>query len=766
MGVRRKRGRMMVCLLVFASLWLGMLFTITTTSVQAQETTEVTTSYFFEKEEKEESSKEDTSESEDNHVEDGVGNTNNGCEAYTSKKDREQCMQDRNASTKTADFYTQAILSLDSDIQAQEVKEDYIVNFSNSSATAVAYDIWLADPPTILMHIINTVTTIIEKIGSFVSLAVLILYNVASSSFWTTIMREIFQVVDAVLFDWGNENSWFLKIVVLFGCVGIAKRLMKAKKATFGIKTFLNAIFEVVLSCVLVVFIARYGRPLIVYTETLVSESIVETFSFGENKDNTPIEIQNKQLIFDTLQKQGFILRHFGVTDVSKISDVNSGDYRSAAEGAEIPLSGEERVKQLLNEPSKDHAQLERQWFGSTDISYNVNQCLNVMGLSIVFFVHRLLLGIVYGVGSLFLLAIGFSKELLLAVSTYALVLMLLRENKGMAAKWFSSRIQWMLLFIIAHIAFSMLLFFTNQLVAKVTGYGLLMILPFDAILILLMKYAYNNKEELWQKITADIDLDGEGAFQIAKGVIMGDIAPKDVYEKRSERKRQEALDEENEDGDDTTETGSKKASSLHNLEDDKDLAEKETHLNENENENEDGEIGDDAAIDGDETASEDSEGNSDSDLDETLLKSSEAALFDEMDASAKSKQINEEENEKASGENPDLDEDTPTSALNEAMKDGAEAERSSTSPDLSHVFNEEDDDLGDKDTTAKNQPSYGDSDPDLGNKPKQQNKQQQKTADDSYKNDLDRFMEDLMKEDEETNTQAVTPDLDEENGK
>ncbi|MDF9825179.1 hypothetical protein M2475_001613 [Breznakia sp. PF5-3] len=701
--IGRKQKKCLIGLLIaFSAFFIGFIGDV----AHAQEISNVAS-------EKEEAKKEDNKEKDagkenanDDHGE-GVGNASNGCEAYTSEKDRNQCLKDRKASTKTADFYSKAIMSLDGKTQELEMKEDYIKNFSNSSATAVSYDLWLADPPTIIMHIVNTITTIIEKLGSFISLAVLILYNVASSSFWSAIMRNIFDVIDSVIFDWDNPNSWFMKIVVLFGCIGVARKLMKAKKNAFTFRTFLSTIFEVVLSCALVIFVARYGRPLITYSEELISDSIVQTFSFGDNSDGTTFEMQNKRMIFDSLQKQGFILRHFGVTDVKDISNRNSGAWEEGDAGKKIPVSAAERVNTLLNEPSKDNAQIERQDYGNEDISYNANQCMNVMGLSIVFFIHRFLLGVVFGSGSLFLFAIGFIKELLLAVTTYAFVLILLRDNKGAATKWFSSRIQWTVLFILSNIVFSLMLFFTQQLVARVTGYGLLMILPFDAILVLLFIYVYKNKEQIWQKITADIDLDGEGAFNIAKGIITGDITPKDIYDHRSERKHQEALEDGGEDTDEYP--NGKKKSSLNDIKDDKELAESE-------------------------------------DIDEEILEGDDP------------------DNNSTSTEEEEVEEDgNPDEAIKE-MEESADSKLKCTEEDLAeqdeahvkgndYVSSDMDDlGLGEKD---QDKLTYGESDSDLTNK---ESKSQSSKQDQTFKSDIDQFMNDLIKDDEE---KMITPEID-----
>lgn len=553
---------------------LMFLAIFTSVNISQQISTDPSKTVLLKTDEKAEDEKNSDEKNKESEKESGGDSTGGSCDAYVSEKEKQQCLKDREASLKTADFYTQAIMSLDPTIAEKEVSEDYIKNFSNSSVTALAYDISLFDPETIVMAIINLVISLIEMIGLFISLLVLIIYNVASSTFWMVIINTIFNQVDKVLFNWSDPNSYFMKLVFLFGILALARKLAQSKTKIFTMKTLINSIVEVVVSCMMVVFIAQYGRPIILHVENLLTTSVVQTFSFSSSDEKIDPEIENKRIIFDTLQKQGFILRHFGVVDESRISNINTGDYQGKGEGEKIEYSNADRVANLLNDPSTANAKMERQAFGSTNIAYNTGQTLQILGLSIVFGVHRLLLGILFGSGGLILIGLGLVKEVLLAISVYALVIMLWRQNKAIAGNWFASRMQWSILFMLASIIFSIMNFFINQLVIEVTKYGLLLIIVLDIILVILMKYLWDNKEEIWKKITADISGGEAGALEVARMVITGDVTPSNVLENRADRRRKEK--EENDPLNDFDDKDPNRSKSSLSNEDETELADKD----------------------------------------------------------------------------------------------------------------------------------------------------------------------------------------------
>ena len=96
---------------------------------------------------------------------------------------------------------------------------------------------------------------------------------------------------------------------------------------------------------------------------------------------------------FDIMQKQSFVLRHFGVTSADKIPN----EYKNTYKGQDwvVKESGEKRLQTLLDNPSTESARIERQEYGNDQIGYSGAQCGVILGESIVFLVHRFLMGFV-----------------------------------------------------------------------------------------------------------------------------------------------------------------------------------------------------------------------------------------------------------------------------------------------------------------------------------------------------------------------------------
>ena len=73
----------------------------------------------------------------------------------------------------TSNFYSSAIMSIDTTTREKEADMDYVKNFSNSMITALSYDLSLVDPVyDTLMHALGIVINIIESIGGLMSLTV------------------------------------------------------------------------------------------------------------------------------------------------------------------------------------------------------------------------------------------------------------------------------------------------------------------------------------------------------------------------------------------------------------------------------------------------------------------------------------------------------------------------------------------------------------------------------------------------------------------
>lgn len=463
-------------------------------------------------------------------------NGSSGCASYMGEE-KAQCEKDREATIKTASFLTKAMLSLNNDIAAKEVDKDYIKNFENSSTTAIAYGINMLDPETIAMWVINIFTSILEKIGMLVTLIVMVIYNVASSSFVETVVRSIFTSLDKVLFVWDDPNAYIYKLLFLFGMVALMYRIMERKQQTFRISNVLDAFVKTLLSCVVVVFIGMYGKPLMVNVEKMMESSITQTFSLQENKD-IPLEIQTKELLFENLQMKAFRLRHFGTTEVEDIEKIAG-------------VKNEDRVNSLLNNPSVENAKKERKEYKSTSISYNFASCLSIFGLSFIFLVHRILMALVFGAGSLLIVILTLAKEILLGVSVFGAIFALIKRNKS-SFQWFISRLQWAILCVIAKTLFAVFLYLLSSLVgATISAGGIILMLVLDIAILFFGKYVIKKAPEWLESMLYNFNMEGQSGFQVAKGFFTGDTSVQDYFGNR--KKKFTSDDDEDNDADDST---------------------------------------------------------------------------------------------------------------------------------------------------------------------------------------------------------------------
>ena len=73
-------------------------------------------------------------------------------ETTTEELDEGRETESDDVRLNTSNFYSSAIMSIDTTTREKEADMDYVKNFSNSMITALSYDLSLVDPDTILMH--------------------------------------------------------------------------------------------------------------------------------------------------------------------------------------------------------------------------------------------------------------------------------------------------------------------------------------------------------------------------------------------------------------------------------------------------------------------------------------------------------------------------------------------------------------------------------------------------------------------------------------
>ncbi len=427
--------------------------------------------------------------------------------------------EEESEDTTGNDFITEALRSLDENTAQEELTQNYLYNFYHSSQTAMTKSFNIFQGETIVMVVINFFTMLIEMIGIAVTFFVMVLYNFVSASFLGEMVNDIISGIEKIMFDWSDMNSWIIKVLVISTLVGIAYRLIKDFTRIRGYKQVLQIALSAVVSMTFVIFIGRNGRNIIKGIEDSLQNMIVETFVFDGQSGN--MEIANKENIFDTMQLQPFMLRHFGTTSYEKIAS-------SADQSVD---EAKARVQKLLDDPSKDNAVKEYEDYGNNAISHDISSTGTVFFLSIITLIHKVLIGAIIGVICILVGAVKLLKELLLWLSVYQLILwMIKRTNK--AQQWFTDRLMWSLLAIGADILFSTALYFIMQICTKVSAIHPLFLIGFDVLLLILTIYAFKHL----YKVSAWLKEDGS---DMLKTMLVGSSTPLQVYNnERSKHKR------------------------------------------------------------------------------------------------------------------------------------------------------------------------------------------------------------------------------------
>ena len=393
--------------------------------------------------------------------------------------------------TGTADFISDALKSLDEKTAAKESNKNYIRNFYNSSSTATTKGFSLFDGDAICMFFLNMITTLIEMIGVAFTFVIMLIYNLVSSSFLTNVIQSAFDIIDKIIFDWKDPNSWIMKVLLIATLMSILYQLIKNFTRMTNWKHILQLVITSFATMTFIVFIGQNGRSIAGGVEKTVNTMLSQTFVFGEEKNP---EIANKDNIFDILQVQPFMVRHYGTT--SYVSIAGSDDKKKVEKA-------KERVQNLLDDPSEDNAKKEHNDFGNNIITHNTPSAAQVLFLSIIMLIHRIGIGIVLGILCLALGVIKAAKTIILALSIYQLIWWLIKRS-GKARQWFMDRIIWSAVTIIADVLFNAALYFIVSICTDVGKTNILLMLAIDAILIFLIILVAKNFTIITSKLKED----------------------------------------------------------------------------------------------------------------------------------------------------------------------------------------------------------------------------------------------------------------------
>lgn len=441
------------------------------------------------------------------------------------------CMSDRNDSIQTADFIVKSFLSLDPDIAEQEMEQDYVKYYWNSSMTLMGDYLDLFRPTTILVSLINLVTNLFEMVGLVITTFVMILYNLTSTSFISSIMDSVLTALDQLIFQWDNPESWAYKIIIIGALVSFTIKMLSSRQKILSPSHFINMLFQVVLSASLIVVVGIYGRPLVNYVDKMFNDLIVVVI---DNESERPLEIENKSILFDTLQMQSFKIRHFGSLDIEDTS------YEDE-EGELFYVSAEERLDTLLNEQTWESAWTEYDSYGNNAITHNVASSMQVLFLSILFLLHRVMLAIIYLTLCALLGIVKLLKELTIVLSLYQLIYLLFKGNSN-NRRWFMDRLQWMVVCMIGNVLFTTLLFFMSRMIENVSMIHPLALIGFDVLLLLLIMAIPKLISPMMQSMKKTM------TPQMISNVLSGRSSPQDVYrdlERNFDHKKKESRQED-----------------------------------------------------------------------------------------------------------------------------------------------------------------------------------------------------------------------------
>ena len=423
------------------------------------------------------------------------------------------CMSDRNDSIQTADFITQSFMSLDTDTAEQELDQDYIRYYWNSSMTLMGDYLDFFRPSTIIMSCVNLLTTILEMIGLVITTFVMILYNITSTSFISSIMNTILNALDQLVFQWDNPDSWAYKIIIIGAFVSFAIKLLSGKQKILSPSHYFNLLFQVVVSATLIIGVGIYGRPVVNYIDKMFNDLIVVVFN---DESELPLEVENKRILFDTLQMQSFKIRHFGSL---AIDDASYEDD----EGEMIYVSADERLNTLLQEQTWENAWTEYDSYGNTSITHNIGSSFQVLFLSIIFLLHRIMLALIYITLCALLGIVKLLKELTIVLSLYQLIYLLFKGESN-HRRWLVDRLQWMIVCMLGNVLFTMLLFFMSRMIENISMIHPLALIGFDILLLLIIKFAPQFISPMMKSMM------GTMTPQLIAEVVSGRSSPRDVY--------------------------------------------------------------------------------------------------------------------------------------------------------------------------------------------------------------------------------------------
>lgn len=401
--------------------------------------------------------------------------------------DDPDCLEEYRKAVTKNDFAIQGMVSFDKAEMLEEMGEEYVVYFSSSAEVpnSIEVDMFNLGESFIGLLFVGIIS-LFEQLGLFISWIVMVIYNFASSNVVSLIIRNVGEVLNQTIFDWKNPAGVGVSLIILVTLVTILKMLLQNFKLySKSRKNIFQDVMGIVLNAFLIYFIALSGTGIVYQFEEGLTDSIGDMIQieYDENSSSS-VAVQTKDLIFDLMQMQPYMLRNFGTMNVE---DLEGGIGR-----VHNLLDGTTSVKEEVN--SYDNAYI---------IQDSPTAVQNLF-FEFLIIIQRILLTIIIASLTILFLAFQFVKELLLLMAVLNIVKLLFNPRWSIF-DWFVARVLWAILAVLVSVGFTVILYALFKAIAYVTSINVLFLIVFDAVVVYLIYLVKNNWQLIAEKFMREI---------------------------------------------------------------------------------------------------------------------------------------------------------------------------------------------------------------------------------------------------------------------
>jgi len=253
----------------------------------------------------------------------------------TDEKIKEYLNEDGTINRKKLNLLVQVFLSSDDDVAKEELKTLYVHGFWQSANIPIGegvnlLNVFLLLLALVLLSFIGTMFLIIGTVFTFISM-VLVKLTSGGTIVSIAVMLQDF-IINTILFKQGDGTAFGVRLIILITVFGLIAYVIRQKNVR--ITEFLQTFMSFVFCAFLVGTLSANTVKIHQIIEDKISTVTDAIFEVPTDKTK---EIEEKGLVFNLLQVQPFLMRNFGVTDVSEIDNMCSEQE-----------SGQEQFERLL----------------------------------------------------------------------------------------------------------------------------------------------------------------------------------------------------------------------------------------------------------------------------------------------------------------------------------------------------------------------------------------------------------------------------------